>query len=172
MKDVEEALSSSALASIVDPSGALTNTRQVISKALDFNLTAVYDATSVGLFELGGSEELLMGVPLCVSTCNKVWWGFWHFLHLWLDLHCLTKCPELRQFMHRLLSFRVEILLSCGNALNFAQAYRGCFSFVQRVLADLELAVKEATALPGPAGRLGGSFLTIFLVEEKDDSDA
>ena len=59
----------------------------------------------------------------------------------------------------QIISFRVETLLSSGNALNFAQAYRGFFSFVQSthwMLADLELAVKEATALPGPVGRLGG----------------
>ena len=66
-------------------------------------------------------------------------------------------------------------MLLCDNALNFAQAYRGWFSFLQSthwVLADLELAVKEATALPGPASHLGGgSFLTIFLAEEIDDLD-
>ena len=79
---MEEALSSSALASTVDPSGALTNTRQVISKKLDFNLTAVQEVIFVGSLELRGLVEALggVGVSLGVSTCNRVWCGLWHFL--------------------------------------------------------------------------------------------
>ena len=53
---MEEALSSRALASIVEPSGAVTNTRQVINRELDFK---VQDVTLVGSFELGDSVDVL-----------------------------------------------------------------------------------------------------------------
>ena len=129
---MEEALSSSALASTVDPSGALSNTRQVISKELDFNLMAVQEVIFVGSLELGLVGALEGGgASLGVSTCNRVWCGLWHFLYLWMDLQFLTKWPGLRQFKHRLCSFRVDTLLSCGSALNLVQANRGCFSPVQ-----------------------------------------
>ena len=106
---MEEALSSNALT--VDPSGALTNTRQV-------NLTAVQEVIFVASLELGG-ELGGVEVSLGVSTCNRVWCGLWHFLHLWMDLQFLMKWPGLR---HRLCSFRVDTLLSCGSALNLVQA--------------------------------------------------
>ena len=40
------------------------------------------------------------------------------------------------------------------------------------MVADLELAVNEATVLPGPEDRLGGSFLVALLVEEIEVSEA
>ena len=47
MNDADEALSSNALASTDEPSGAVISTRQVISKVLDRNFIAAFDDTGV-----------------------------------------------------------------------------------------------------------------------------
>ena len=47
MKDADEALSSRAMASTKEPSGAVISTRQVISSVLDCNFMAVFDDIEV-----------------------------------------------------------------------------------------------------------------------------
>ena len=49
MKDADDALSSSALASTVEPSGAVINTRQVISSTSDVSLVAACISIMWGL---------------------------------------------------------------------------------------------------------------------------
>lgn len=60
--------------------------------------------------------------------------------------------------MHRFFAFRVEIISSCVNDLNFGQVYKGCLSVLQRTqpLATGSVApeVNDATDLLDMEGLL------------------
>ena len=71
--EADDALSNSALASIDDPSGEVTNTRQVIRRVLDVNLTAALEETDC-------LEASLEGVA---DVSEKVNDGKWH--------HCASR---------------------------------------------------------------------------------
>ena len=86
MKDADEALSRIARASTEEPSGALTRIRHVMSSEPDANPMAAFEDTGFTGVEVTGLAGGVVtgastgeGVSL-LSTCNKVWWGFWHFL--------------------------------------------------------------------------------------------
>ena len=57
------------------------------------------------------------------------------------------ECPGRRQFMQRLFVFSVDTILSCDNDLKREQAYKGCFSVLQRTQLAVTLAAKDATGL-------------------------
>ena len=85
----------------------------------------------MGIVEGGSATRLeLIGT---LSTCNRVWCGFWHRLHRCTDLHCFTKWLDEKQFIHRLFDFRVAILHSCDISLNLGHAYNGCLSVLHRI---------------------------------------
>ena len=68
-------------------------------------------------------------------------------------MHCLTKCPDLKQFMQMLCSFKTDTMRSCVRLLNLAQAYSVCFSVLQvthKVAPGSEvLAANDVISLPG-----------------------
>ena len=66
MKEAEEALSSSALASTWVPSGALTWTRQVISNEFDFKSVLVWEEMT------SSSEATVTGVELTASVSGGI----------------------------------------------------------------------------------------------------
>ena len=125
MNDADDALSRIAHASTGDPSGALAKIRHIMSNEPEVNPTAAFEVAG---FTKGDVVTSVDGGASLVSTCSKVWWGFWHFLQRWNDLHCLIKCPERKQFIQTLFAFNVKTILSCESDLNFGHAYTGCFS--------------------------------------------
>ena len=66
-------------------------------------------------------------------------------------MHSLTKCPDLRQLIQRLLVLSTDILPEWDNAQNFEQTYKGCLSslhITQLVRDDsITLMVYEVTDL-------------------------
>ena len=119
---------SSARALIERPLGADTKSWQVIRRILDLRPVAVLDDT--GDTRVCGLE---VSVEVTVeSTWRREWWGFWHSLDLCNDLHCLEKCPGLRQLMHNLFSFTVAIMRSWESDLNFVHEKRGWISVCTR----------------------------------------
>lgn len=107
MNEADEAISRIGLASIDEPSGALTKTRQVMSRKSNFNPMAVLETTVYSVVLVG---EGMGGVSPWLSTWSKVWCGFWHFLHLWRDIVWQTihaqvvrlECGNLLVMWHRL----------------------------------------------------------------------
>ena len=103
--------------------------------------------------------------------------GFLLFLHRWSKPQ---PFPGRKQFRQTPLDFRVETILSCGNALNLVQMHNGCLSDLQRTQlpeAVSALAAKDATDVLELTFFLKvvglDSFLSTFLVgSEVDTSDA
>ena len=87
---------------------------------------------------LVGAISFLSGIFLlrCRSIFGNIeWWGRWHLWHLWSDLHWRTKCPERRQFWHKLFSLTIVILPSCDMALNLAHEYTECVAVLHATQA-------------------------------------
>lgn len=140
MNEADEAISRIGLASIDEPSGALTKTQQVMSRKSNFNPMAVLETTVYSVVLVG---EGMGGVSPWLSTWSKVWCGFWHFLHLWRDIVWQTIHAQV-------------VRLECGNLLvmwhqlEFGTWYKGCFSVLQarhRLVVELVLAANKATGL-------------------------
>ena len=100
------------------------STQQIMGGDLNFNPVVTPWVTSC----LGGDdgevvrEEAGITGGSLVLTCRRVWCCLWQCLQQCNNLHCFMKWPGHRQFMHRLLDFRVAIFLSCGNLLVMGQS--------------------------------------------------
>ena len=94
ISDVHAVQSSKAQACIILPLGAMTLTRHVINSTSSLR----FDGTTY--IKLPTDSLGFSGFGLG-STCNRVWWYLWYFLHFGGALQLLAVCPNFKQFYIR-----------------------------------------------------------------------
>lgn len=117
MNEADEALSNSALASTDEPSGVRTDTRQVMSNALDFSFTAVLEDTLVASL----SSPLVFSTDLGASS--------------WFDMKSVMWFPANLAFVNRSTLF---LEVGTGEAVG-AQVVRLEYSILFVMRESLEL---------------------------------
>ena len=150
MNETVDPESRRALAFTVEPSGAMTRTRQVINRTFELILVVAaldVDATDsvFGSWTVLGLLDIACWELTVVSWgwCSSVWCNFWHFWQWFNDRQFLAKCSEPRQFKHKLLLFKILNLRSRLKDLNWLQTYNGCFSLQTTQEWSVTLLVKE-----------------------------
>ena len=142
MNEVKDPQSNKVVAWVAEPPGATTLIQQVINRTCEIRLLHCEAWVVTVLSTSNDDEGIFFDVGALIAKCrwSKVWWGFWHFLHFWLDGHHFRKCPPLRQFIQSLLSITIAIMHSWGKLWNFLQVYKECLLILHAMQVSLVLA--------------------------------
>lgn len=167
MNEADKAESNSALACNVKSLGPTTWIQHVIRRTWDLHVFVVWKMWVITLISAS-----FHGGCCCLSMpleWSGIWWGLWHFLQIWGDLHFVEKWSTYQQLKHMLLVFTATILYRSVINWNALQKCKGSLVPFHTMQASFMCAVYKGRAV---GFYLCGSRMLLLIVQSVSDAQA